>query len=52
MRGDTDFTQTEHLDRWDEQGVRFIFGIDATAKFYELAEEFPPESLESCSAAG
>ena len=30
LRGDTDFTQTEHLDRWDEQGVRFVFGIDAT----------------------
>src|SRR4051812_4240766 len=30
-RGDTDFTQTRHLDRWDQDGVRFIFGIDAMA---------------------
>jgi hypothetical protein len=26
LRGDTDFTQTEHLDRWDTDGVRFVFG--------------------------
>src|SRR3954467_8003845 len=30
VRGDTDFTQTEHLDRWDDAGdIRFVFGIDA-----------------------
>ena len=30
LRGDTDFSQTEHLDRWDDAGdVRFLFGIDA-----------------------
>ena len=29
LRGDTDFSQTEHLDRWDAEGVRFVFGIDA-----------------------
>lgn len=29
LRGDTDFSQTEHLDRWDERGCRFVFGIDA-----------------------
>jgi hypothetical protein len=29
LRGDTDFSQTEHLDRWDERGYRFVFGIDA-----------------------
>ena len=27
LRGDTDFSQTEHLDRWDAAGdVRFLFG--------------------------
>jgi hypothetical protein len=42
LRGDTDFTQTEHLDRWDGAGdVRFIFGIDAMANLYELAENLP-----------
>jgi hypothetical protein len=29
LGGDTDFSQTEHLDRWHEQpDVRFIFGLD------------------------
>ena len=33
LRGDTDFTQTKHLDRWDDAGdVRFLFGIDADAQ--------------------
>ena len=41
LRGDTDFTQTEHLDGWDGQGVKFIFGIDAMPQLYELAENLP-----------
>lgn len=38
LRGDTDFTQSEHLDRWDEQGVTFLFGLDAMTNLYERAE--------------
>lgn len=41
LRGDTDFTQTEHLDRWDAGGVRFVFGIDAMTNLYQLAENLP-----------
>jgi hypothetical protein len=41
LRGDTDFTQTEHLDRWDADGVRFVFGIAAMTNLYELAEKLP-----------
>jgi hypothetical protein len=42
LRGDTDFTQTAHLDRWDEAGdVRFVFGIDAMRNLYEIAENLP-----------
>jgi hypothetical protein len=42
MRGDTDFTQTKHLDRWDDAGdVRFVFGIDAMPKLVALAEGLP-----------
>jgi hypothetical protein len=41
LRGDTDFTQTDHLDRWDARGVKFVFGIDAMANLYELAEQLP-----------
>ena len=38
LRGDTDFTQTKELDRWDEEGVRFVFGIDAMANLVGIAE--------------
>jgi hypothetical protein len=44
LRGDTDFSQTEHLDQWDENGVRFVFGIDAMANLYELAENLPADA--------
>ncbi len=37
LRGDTDFSQTRHLDRWHEAAVRFVFGIDALPKLKELA---------------
>jgi hypothetical protein len=47
LRGDTDFTQTKHLDRWDGQGVKFVFGIDAMAKLYELAGDIPPEAWKT-----
>lgn len=38
LRGDTDFTQTAHLDRWNSEGVRFVFGIDAMPNLVEIAE--------------
>lgn len=42
LRGDTDFTQTAHLDRWDDAGdVRFVFGIDAMPNLYEIVENLP-----------
>jgi len=41
LRGDTAFTQTEHLDRWNDDDVRFVFGIDAMANLYEKAEHLP-----------
>jgi hypothetical protein len=44
LRGDTDFSQTAHLDRWDDQDVRFVFGIDAMANLKARAEDLP-ESL-------
>jgi hypothetical protein len=40
-RGDTDFSQTKHLDRWDRDSIRFIFGIDAMANLKGLAESLP-----------
>ena len=39
LRGDTDFSQTEHLDRWDDAGdIRFLFGRDAHATLVARAE--------------
>ena len=37
-RGDTDFSQTAHLDRWDEGGRTFYFGIDAMAPLVKRAD--------------
>jgi hypothetical protein len=37
-RGDTKFTQAKHLDRWDADSIRFIFGMDARANLKGLAE--------------
>ena len=41
LRGDTDFTQTKHLDAWDTEGVTFLFGIDAMANLKAIAEDLP-----------
>ena len=38
LRGDTDFTMTAHLDRWDADGVRFVLGYDANPPFVDRAE--------------
>jgi hypothetical protein len=38
FRGDTDFSQTEHLDRWDQDGMDFTFGIDAMPNLVEKAK--------------
>jgi Transposase DDE domain group 1 len=41
LRGDTDFSQSEHLDRWDAAGLLFLFGFDATPNLKALAEDLP-----------
>ena len=41
VRGDTDFTQTRQLDRWDAAGVRFVFGYDARANLIGAADALP-----------
>jgi len=38
LRGDTDFSHTTQLDRWDESGVKFILGLDAHPKAVTLAD--------------
>jgi hypothetical protein len=41
FRGDTDFSQTTHLDRWDRAGYRFIFGLDAMKNLVQKADALP-----------
>ena len=41
FRGDTDFSQTTYLDGWDEQGITFVFGINAMPNLVEIAESLP-----------
>jgi hypothetical protein len=44
IRGDTDFTHTEQLDRWNNAGRKFILGMDAYPKVVKLAEGLPKQS--------
>jgi hypothetical protein len=42
LRGDTDFSQTEHLDRWNRSGrVTFVFGYDSMPNLRDLANALP-----------
>jgi len=44
LRGDTDFSQTAHLDGWHEQGdVTFVFGYDCTERL-SIEADFLPNS--------
>jgi hypothetical protein len=44
LRGDTDFSQTQHLDRWDDDGrIKFIFGYDAKPNLVAEADKIPEE---------
>ncbi len=43
LRGDTDFTMTEHLDQWTDDGVRFVFGYDANPSFVSRANNLGDE---------
>jgi hypothetical protein len=39
LRGDTDFSQTAYLDGWHDDGVRFVFGYDASKPMIGRAED-------------
>jgi hypothetical protein len=41
LRGDTDFSLTANFDRWDKDGVEFVFGIDSHPSFVNRAESQP-----------
>lgn len=46
LRGDTDFSHTAQLDRWNDEGTKFILGIDAHRKLRSEAEELPESAWE------
>jgi Transposase DDE domain group 1 len=47
LRGDTDFSQTEHLDRWDADArIRFIFGYDQRENLKQIAENLPESAWQ------
>ena len=41
LRGDTAFSQTEHLDRWDKNRVQFQFGYKETPNLQKIVESLP-----------
>jgi hypothetical protein len=48
LRGDTDFSQTGHLDRWDsDPRVRFLFGYDCCSNLVDRAEQLPPRAWQT-----
>jgi Transposase DDE domain group 1 len=45
LRGDTDFSQSEHLDGWNDlPRVRFIFGFDCRPNLAAIAEQLPEKA--------
>ena len=45
FRGDTDFSQTEHLDRWNANPrIQFIFGYDCSKAMKSRAEHLPDQA--------
>jgi hypothetical protein len=47
VRGDTDFSQTEHLDGWNaDPRIAFIFGYDCCSNLVERAEKLPESTWQ------
>lgn len=45
LRGDTDFSLTQHFDRWDERAC-FVFGYDAKKNILDMADALPEGSWQ------
>jgi Transposase DDE domain group 1 len=50
LRGDTDFSLTANFDRWDDEGVRFVFGYDARANLIDVAQDQPEDLYHELAA--
>jgi hypothetical protein len=46
FRGDGDFSQTGELDRWDADGINFLFGLDAMPNLKQLAGQVPESAWQ------
>jgi hypothetical protein len=47
LRGDTDFSQTAHLDRWHaDSRLRFIFGYDQHDNLVDIVEKLPESAWQ------
>jgi hypothetical protein len=47
LRGDTDFSQTEHLGRWHADGrIDFVFGYDSRPGLMDNAERLPASAWQ------
>lgn len=44
LRGDTDFSLTENFDRWTEDNVQFVFGMDAHPNLVAIADSLKKET--------
>lgn len=49
LRGDTAFPQTKELDRWDADGVCFVFGMPKHPNHTEIAENTPETQWKQLS---
>jgi hypothetical protein len=52
LRGDTDFSQSQFLDGWDEQGVKFVFGYGAYENLVERADSLPESAWSLLERGG
>jgi len=53
LRGDTAFSQSAHLDRWDDDGrIGFVFGYDALPNLKAIAEDLPAEAWRQLERPG
>ena len=47
FRGDTDFSQTQYLDGWDDENITFVFGMKAMPNLVEIAENLSETAWDS-----
>ena len=50
LRGDSDYSLTGQFDRWDGDGIRFVFGYDARANLVNAAQAKPDDSYQELVA--